>query len=75
MRLLPDISRAVIPAKRVLRLIETGATIHWANLAASCGYYDQAHFIRDFRIFSGSIEFGAAWKKTSMPAATIAFRS
>jgi uncharacterized protein (DUF736 family) len=29
----------------------------------------------DFRIFSGSIEFGAAWKKTSMPAATIAFRS
>jgi AraC-like DNA-binding protein len=36
-----------------LRAIEAGRTIEWADLALSCGYYDQAHFIRDFKAFSG----------------------
>ncbi len=28
-------------------------TIRWTDLALGCGYYDQPHFINEFRSFSG----------------------
>ena len=31
----------------------TQATMRWADLALDCGYYDQSHFINEFRSFSG----------------------
>jgi AraC-like DNA-binding protein len=37
----------------VLRVIQGGREIDWAEIALSCGYYDQAHFNHDFREFSG----------------------
>ena len=29
------------------------STMRWADLALGCGYYDQSHFINEFRSFSG----------------------
>ncbi len=39
--------------QRALHKIETGPQISWAALAADCGYFDQSHMIRDFRVLSG----------------------
>src|SRR5271157_608660 len=39
--------------QRALRMIARGGRIEWADLAVDCGYFDQAHFIHDFRDFSG----------------------
>ena len=37
----------------LLDRLEKGMPVHWAELAADCGYFDQAHLIHDFRAFAG----------------------
>jgi AraC-like DNA-binding protein len=39
--------------QRALRALESGAPVRWGELAAACGYFDQAHLIHEFRAFSG----------------------
>jgi AraC-like DNA-binding protein len=39
---------------RSITRVAAGRRVDWAELAVDCGYYDQAHFIHDFRAFSGA---------------------
>ncbi|WP_437586696.1 helix-turn-helix domain-containing protein [Sorangium sp. So ce1000] len=39
--------------QQAVSAIERGERVSWAGVAAACGYYDQAHFIHDFRAFAG----------------------
>ena len=50
-----------LPPKLIARILRfehalefaDGGEIGWAEIAQRCGYYDQAHMIRDFRAFTG----------------------
>lgn len=39
--------------QRIIRALTRGDAPPWAELALACGYFDQAHFIHEFKEFSG----------------------
>jgi AraC-like DNA-binding protein len=52
--LTPKTAGRVLRFNRALRLLDRGAELSWASIAMNCGYYDQAHLIRDFNEFAGA---------------------
>ena len=52
--LTPKTAGRVLRFNRALRLLDRGAEASWASIAMMCGYYDQAHLIRDFNEFAGA---------------------
>ncbi len=43
----------IIRFQKAIQEIERQGAVNWVSLACDCGYYDQAHFISDFKSFSG----------------------
>lgn len=48
----PKSFERVVRFQRALKLIQNGE-VQGAGVAIDCGYYDQAHFIHDFKTFTG----------------------
>jgi AraC-like DNA-binding protein len=49
----PKLFARVQRFQAVIETVHALREVDWADIAASCGYFDQAHFIHDFRAFSG----------------------
>jgi AraC-like DNA-binding protein len=51
--LAPKAFARILRFNRAVRLLKTGRGGNLACVAQTCGYYDQAHLARDFRVFAG----------------------
>ena len=50
--LAPKLFGRVQRFQQAIKAIDRRETVDWLDLALSCGYFDQAHFIHDFIEFS-----------------------
>src|SRR5262245_39991847 len=51
--------------QRALTRAHRGQRVDWPRVALECGYYDQAHFIHEFRSFSGLTPTGYQGSRTA----------
>lgn len=51
--LTPKVFQRMIRFNTVLQQVHTRERVNWTSVALDCGYYDQAHFIKEFREFAG----------------------
>ncbi len=49
----PKLCERIGKFQGVLSAIENQQQVDWSQVAMSCGYYDQSHFIKEFKAFSG----------------------
>ncbi len=43
----------IIRFQKAINEIEERKEVNWSIISQDCGFYDQAHFINDFKFFSG----------------------
>ena len=51
--LTPKQTARIMRFQNVIRTIERQKRFSWTSIAYDCDYYDQSHFIKEFREFSG----------------------
>ena len=51
--LTPKLYCRVLRFQTAIQRAQTGLKVNWSALAVECGYFDQSHFIHDFKVFSG----------------------
>jgi AraC-like DNA-binding protein len=49
----PKLFARILRFQHTLELADGGSGAGWAEIAQLCGYYDQAHMVRDFQQFTG----------------------
>lgn len=49
----PKVFSRIVKFQQALQMLEKNQPIDWLQIAHDCGYYDQAHFINEFKRFSG----------------------
>ena len=51
----PRVLARILRMRRLLSQIDVNEPINWADLAARFGWYDQPHFVRDFKRHTGVV--------------------
>lgn len=51
--LTPKLFCRVLRFQSAIHSVQAGGTVNWSAVAADCGYFDQSHFIHDFKSFTG----------------------
>jgi AraC-like DNA-binding protein len=67
----PKYFERIVRFQKALRILMTDATTTLASVSAECGYFDQSHFVKDFRRFTGGVPRG--YKGYYPPAAPADF--
>ena len=70
----PKTFQRIARLRRVLRLVHATPRPSWAEIAAECGYFDQAHLANDFREQTGMTPTEYAESRSSIGRGFAPFR-